>query len=74
MDDNFTFTTPMVPHGFTPPEKLNLLSPDIFKICTDMVFQIILSGYTIEGYLASGYLPWFIVPNPFWCIQGIYQN
>ncbi len=42
-----------VHHWITPPEMLNLLSPDILRICTDMIIQIILSGYSIVGW--SGY-------------------
>ncbi len=31
----------------TPPEMLNLLSPDILKICTDMIY----SGYSTFRYI-----------------------
>ncbi len=49
----------------TPPEMLNFLSPDILKICIDMIIQIILPGYPIVGYLASGYFSGFIVAHFF---------
>ncbi len=47
---------------------LNLLSPDILRICTDMIIQIILPGYSIVGYLAYMYM---LKES---CIQGIYQK
>ncbi len=49
----------------SPPEMLNLLSPDILRICKDMTIQIIPPGYPIVGYLASGYFPEFTVADFF---------
>ncbi len=47
--------------GHSPPEMLNLLIPDSFSLCKEKVYQIILSGYSIRGYLASGYFSRFTV-------------
>ncbi len=55
---------------FAPPEKLNLLSPDIFKICTDNFSKMFSQGFLTQDLLDHNRDPWY--PQcmcPWWHVQ-----